>query len=45
MSCLFASDYGPPQPGFDPLALNGALIEGFEAHRGELAAAQKKAAA
>lgn len=40
MSCLFASDYGPPQPGFDPLAQDGALIKGFAAHRAELAAAR-----
>jgi hypothetical protein len=40
MSCLFASDYGPPAPGFDPLAGNGRLIQGFEAHRAQLAAAQ-----
>jgi len=40
MSCLFASDYGPPQPGFDPLAQDGALIKGFEGHRVALAAAQ-----
>jgi len=40
MSCLFASDYGPPQPGFDPLAGGGALIKGFETHRADLAAAQ-----
>jgi hypothetical protein len=40
MSCLFASDYGPPQLGFNPLAQDGALIAGFEAHRPELSAAQ-----
>ena len=40
MSCLFASDYGPPAPGFDPLVGNGRLIQGFEAHRAQLAAAQ-----
>lgn len=40
MSCLFASDYGPPAPGFDPLAGNGQLIAGFAAHRAQLAAAQ-----
>ncbi len=40
MSCLFASDYGPPQPGFDPLAQDGALIRGFEAHRAALKTAQ-----
>jgi hypothetical protein len=40
MSCLFASDYGPPQPGFDPLSGHGDLIRGFEAHRAQLASAQ-----
>jgi len=40
MVCLFASDYGLPQAGFDPLAGNGVLIRGFEAHRAQLAAAQ-----
>lgn len=40
MSCLFASDYGPPQPGFDPPAQDGALIRGFEAHRAALKTAQ-----
>jgi hypothetical protein len=40
MSCLFASDYGPPQPGFDPLAAQGRLIQGFEAHRAQLMTAQ-----
>ena len=39
-SCLFASDYGPPLPGFDPLGGNGHLIQGFEAHRAQLAGAQ-----
>jgi hypothetical protein len=36
MSCLYASDYGPPEPGFDPLADGGRLIKGFEAHAVEL---------
>lgn len=40
MSCLFASDYGPPLPGFDPLAGNGALTQGFDSHRAQLAQAQ-----
>jgi hypothetical protein len=40
MSCLFASDYGPPQPGFDPLGGDGQLIRGFEMHRRDLAAAR-----
>jgi hypothetical protein len=40
MSCLFASDYGPPQPGFDPLAGNGRLISGYPAHQAQLATAQ-----
>ena len=40
MRCLFATDYGAPEPGFDPLAGNGRLIKGFEAHKAQLAAAQ-----
>lgn len=36
MSCLYASDYGPPDPQFDPLGGNGGLIQGFEGHRGTL---------
>jgi hypothetical protein len=36
MSCLFASDYGPPDPQFDPLVSGGRLIQGFESHRGML---------
>jgi hypothetical protein len=40
MSCLYVSDYGPAQPGFDPLAQGGALIKGFEAHRAALKTAQ-----
>jgi hypothetical protein len=39
MSCLYASDYGPPEPGFDPLADNGRLIKGFEDHAAVLARA------
>jgi hypothetical protein len=39
MTCLFASDYGPPEPGFDPLADGGVRIKGFEAHAAELASA------
>ena len=38
-SCLFASDYGPPDPAFQPLAEGGRLIQGFEAHSAELARA------
>jgi hypothetical protein len=39
MSCLYASDYGLPEPGFDPLADNGRLIKGFEDHAAVLARA------
>ncbi|HTZ80133.1 MAG TPA: hypothetical protein VMC10_19645 [Stellaceae bacterium] len=39
-SCLFASDYGATDPGFDPLTGGGTLIRGFESHRAELAKAQ-----
>lgn len=40
MLCLYPSDYGPPDPGFDPLAGNGRLIKGFESHAAELSRAQ-----
>lgn len=40
MTCLFPSDYGPPQPGFDPLAGHGRLIQGFDSHRAQLMTAQ-----
>ncbi len=40
MSCLYSNDYGPADPGFDPLAANGRLIQGFEAHKAQLAAAK-----
>jgi hypothetical protein len=38
--CLYASDYGPPDPGFDPDAGSGVLLRGFEAHAGALSRAQ-----
>jgi hypothetical protein len=38
--CLYTSDYGPPDPGFDPFAGSGMLIRGFEAHTGALGGAQ-----
>jgi hypothetical protein len=40
MNCLYASDYGPPDPGFDPLADGGRLLRGFEAHTPLLGRAQ-----
>jgi hypothetical protein len=40
MPCLYRSDYGPPDPHFDPLAGNGVLFLGFEAHRDALAGAR-----
>ena len=36
MSCLYPSDYGPPEPGFNPLAEGGRLLAGFEGHKEEL---------
>jgi hypothetical protein len=39
VTCLYASDYGPPEPGFDPLAGDGRLIKGFETHSAQLARA------
>lgn len=40
MSCLYATDYGPPDPSFDPFAGGGRLIKGFETHVGLLAQAR-----
>jgi len=40
MDCLYASDYGPADPAFDPLADGGRLLRGFEAHASALAKAQ-----
>jgi hypothetical protein len=40
MTCLYASDYGPADPAFDPLSGGGRLLRGFEAHASELARAQ-----
>jgi hypothetical protein len=40
MTCLYASDYGPADPGFDPLAGGGRLLRGFDSQRSELARAQ-----
>jgi hypothetical protein len=34
--CLYLSDYGPPEPGFNPSADGGRLLAGFEAHKAEL---------
>jgi hypothetical protein len=39
MSCLYASDYGPPETGFDALAGGGRFIKGFEVHATDLARA------
>jgi hypothetical protein len=36
MPCLYPSDYGPPEPGFNPSAEGGRLLAGFEAHAQEL---------
>jgi hypothetical protein len=43
MVCLYASDYGPPDPAFDPFADNGRLLKGFEPHVHELATARNLA--
>jgi hypothetical protein len=40
MSCLYTTDYGAPDPGFDALADHGRLIKGFESHRAALTRAQ-----
>lgn len=39
VSCLYASDYGPPDPGFNPAADGGRLLKGFEAQFGQLSRA------
>ena len=36
MSCLYLSDYGPPEPGFDPSAHGGRLLAGFEGQSAQL---------
>jgi hypothetical protein len=40
MRCLYPTDYGPPDPGFDPSLGGGRLMTGFESHHSELARAQ-----
>jgi hypothetical protein len=40
MTCLYASDYGPAEPGFDPLGDGGMLIKGFETAAPSLAGAR-----
>jgi hypothetical protein len=40
MYCLYASDYGPADPAFDPFVDQARLLKGFESHAYELAAAQ-----
>ena len=40
MSCLYRSDYGAPDPHFNPLANNGQLLQGYASHRTQLAGAQ-----
>jgi hypothetical protein len=36
VSCLYLSDYGPPEPGFDPSANGGRLLAGFEGQSAQL---------
>ena len=38
MQCLYTSDYGPAEPGFDASA--GGGLKGFETHADVLARAQ-----
>jgi hypothetical protein len=40
MYCLYASDYGPADPAFDPFVGNGHLLQGFGSHVSELATAR-----
>ena len=43
MYCLYASDYGPADPAFDPFMDHGRLLKGFEFHVHELATARNYA--
>jgi hypothetical protein len=43
VGCLYLSDFGPPEPSFDPLTNDGALIRGFEEHAGQLKSAHNLA--
>jgi hypothetical protein len=38
--CLYESDYGAPDPGFDPFADGGRLVAGFAAQDRQLARAK-----
>jgi len=40
VTCLYASDYGPVDPAFDPMVGGGQLLRGFESHASELARAR-----
>jgi hypothetical protein len=40
VTCLYAIDYGPADPAFDPVTGGGQLLRGFEPHASELARAQ-----
>ncbi|MGA2089559.1 MAG: hypothetical protein ABSG66_11650 [Stellaceae bacterium] len=42
MSCLYRSDYGPPDAAFNPQAGGGVLLQGFESHESELLRAQNR---
>ena len=42
MQCLYKSDYGPADPGFDPFAGHGEMLKGFEAQVYVLAQAQNR---
>jgi len=42
MQCLYRSDYGPPDPSFDPAAGNGQLLRGFQSQAGALSKAQNR---
>jgi hypothetical protein len=42
MQCLYTSDYGPPEPGFDAKAGNGQMLRGFEAQSELLSRAQNR---
>jgi len=42
MRCLYRSDYGLPDPSFDPAAGNGRLLRDFQSQAGALLKAQNR---
>jgi hypothetical protein len=42
MLCLYHSDYGPPDPAFNPAANGGAVLRGFESPVSDLVRARNR---